>query len=75
MNEIRHEDVFKSKADDLKRDIEAMARVMGWDGEADHCRACNEPVTGFVDELSEQEYYISGMCQVCQDKIWGAMNE
>ena len=32
---------------------------------------CGLPITGFRDELSEHEYRISGMCQACQDKIFG----
>lgn len=32
---------------------------------------CGKPATGFRDALSEREYGISGMCQECQDEIWG----
>lgn len=32
---------------------------------------CGEPVTGFRDALSEREYGISGMCQNCQDEVFG----
>jgi hypothetical protein len=38
------------------------------------CPVCGEPVTptpGFRDELSIQEFKISGMCQGCQDEIFG----
>lgn len=33
------------------------------------------PAAGFFmfrDELSAKEYYISGMCQSCQDSVFGA---
>lgn len=33
------------------------------------------PAEGFFmfrDELSAREYYISGMCQACQDSVFGA---
>ena len=32
---------------------------------------CGEPVKGFRDALSRKEYKISGLCQNCQDKIFG----
>ena len=35
------------------------------------CSFCAFPVTEFSDELSEKEYSISGMCQDCQDKVFG----
>ena len=35
------------------------------------CACCAFPVTEFSDELSEKEYSISGMCQDCQDKVFG----
>jgi hypothetical protein len=35
------------------------------------CMMCNNSATEFRDELSEKEYSISGMCQGCQDKVFG----
>lgn len=35
------------------------------------CLKCKEPITGFRDHLSWKEHGISGMCQKCQDKIFG----
>ena len=35
------------------------------------CPICNEPTEQFRDELSLREYYISGLCQKCQDKTHG----
>jgi hypothetical protein len=35
------------------------------------CVVCNRDASKFKDALSEKEYTISGMCQVCQDKIFG----
>lgn len=32
---------------------------------------CGCSITGFRDEQSEAEYRISGLCQRCQDKIFG----
>ena len=35
------------------------------------CVSCKNKVIKFRDELSKKEYKISGLCQKCQDKIWG----
>ena len=35
------------------------------------CVKCGEPATEFKDELSRKEYGISGLCQCCQDSIFG----
>ena len=35
------------------------------------CTTCDSPNTEFKDELSRKEYTISGMCQNCQDKVFG----
>ena len=32
---------------------------------------CGMPTDGFRDELSAKEFTISGLCQKCQDKIFG----
>lgn len=31
---------------------------------------CGGPVESFRDTLSQREYYISGLCQKCQDQIF-----
>jgi hypothetical protein len=35
------------------------------------CVTCGGKALEFKDKLSEKEYGISGMCQVCQDKTFG----
>ncbi len=38
------------------------------------CPFCNKEIdaqTEFRDELSRKEFTISGMCQMCQDKMFG----
>ena len=35
------------------------------------CVCCGGEATKFNDELSKKEYTISGMCQKCQDEIFG----
>lgn len=32
---------------------------------------CGQPVGEFRDALSEKEYRVSGLCQKCQDEIFG----
>ena len=36
-----------------------------------HCTTCDGVAESFTDEASEKEYQISGMCQSCQDEIFG----
>ena len=48
--------------------------VFGRVGEAGQCVCCGESVfveTDFRDALSVKEYGISGLCQTCQDDIFG----
>jgi hypothetical protein len=35
------------------------------------CPLCRQPIGEFRDELSRREYEISGMCQNCQDDVFG----
>ncbi|KKN42417.1 hypothetical protein LCGC14_0713580 [marine sediment metagenome] len=39
------------------------------------CVTCECKEVQFRDALSEREYTISGMCQECQDKVWGELEE
>lgn len=41
--------------------------------EAGKCPMCGTPIdaTTFKDDLSLKEFSISGMCQACQDDIFG----
>lgn len=38
-----------------------------------HCipapMGCGEPLTGFTDDVSRDEYRITGLCQHCQDSL------
>ena len=36
------------------------------------CVRCGGPADKFHDELSRREYRISGFCQICKDKTFGA---
>lgn len=33
---------------------------------------CGQPVDKFKDSLSAKEFTISGLCQKCQDRVFGA---
>jgi hypothetical protein len=35
------------------------------------CMLCKDPDTNFRNSRSEREYTISGMCQKCQDRMFG----
>lgn len=39
--------------------------------EQDICVTCGKEATEFKDNLSRKEFSISGMCQICQDGIFG----
>ena len=39
------------------------------------CVTCSGNATSFRDALSEKEYTISGMCQSCQDSVFGVSDE
>jgi hypothetical protein len=36
---------------------------------------CGKKIEGFRDEISEREYRISGLCQDCQDSVFGSDEE
>ena len=58
----------------------AIARFLGMDRcaaiRANVCvpkpYGCGQPIAPFRDELSRREYTISGLCQACQDSVFGA---
>jgi hypothetical protein len=39
--------------------------------ESDFCVWCKKDASQFRDELSKREYAISGLCQKCQDSVFG----
>lgn len=41
------------------------------------CPFCNKPIDmkSFTDSISVREYQISGLCQACQDDIFGEEDE
>ncbi len=59
---------------------ELQSKLTGDDPEAairaDRCIkppvGCGGPAVEFADDLSRQEFRISGLCQKCQDSVFGA---
>lgn len=39
------------------------------------CTFCKKDANSFRDELSRKEYTISGLCQTCQDSVFGGEDE
>lgn len=39
------------------------------------CVTCSGEASSFRDSLSQKEYTISGMCQSCQDSVFGVSDE
>ena len=37
----------------------------------DTCVSCGRAATTFKDDISRKEYTLSGMCQLCQDELFG----
>lgn len=40
-----------------------------------NCAICGGPANEFRDELSRKEFSISGLCQKCQDLVFGGEEE
>ena len=49
------------------------ARVVGGHNalNAGRCPTCQDEITEFRNEISKKEFSISGMCQKCQDSVFG----
>jgi DNA-directed RNA polymerase subunit RPC12/RpoP len=62
------------KAPGIKNLMNQLSKLVGGSGNIDLedvCTTCNNKVGTFKDELSKKEHKISGMCQNCQDRIFG----
>lgn len=51
-----------------------LKEITGGVTDVGHCPTCMKPIRAedFRDSLSRKEYGISGMCQACQDEVFGA---
>lgn len=70
MNELT-EQVWSKKSQGMKDMLKAIAPH---DPTTGVCATCGNEIGNdeFRDDLSRKEYTISGMCQACQDSVFGA---
>ena len=55
--------------DEMAMSLFGRSRVLAIAGKG--CVKCGEAAVDFKDELSKKEFGISGLCQACQDGIFG----
>lgn len=55
--------------DKSKQVTDVMRKLIGSERIPDKCVTCNTPNLEFKDLLSRKEYFISGICQSCQDEL------
>jgi len=68
------EPTYKSKAiEDLLTSIAGISRQEAM--ELKVCTYCKGPISHFRDTLSVKEYRINGLCQTCQDQVFGGCEE
>ncbi len=60
-----------NKTPEVKAYIEAVFPGTAKAIEEEKCPCCKESTGHFRDHLSEREYNISGLCQKCQDYVFG----
>jgi hypothetical protein len=59
------------KNESMKQFIESVLPDTAKAISENRCSLCKEPIGTFRDGLYEYGYEISGMCQKCQDRIFG----
>lgn len=62
---------MQNKTEEMKQSIESMFPGTLKAIEDKKCPGCKQSIGDFRDALSIKEYGISGLCQDCQDTIWG----
>lgn len=60
-----------SKTSEMRAAIEGMFPGTAEAINSHKCPLCKMPIGEFRDALSRKEYSISGMCQRCQDSVFG----
>lgn len=60
-----------NKSQEMKNFIEKVFPGTQEEIAENRCPVCKKPIGFFSDVLSLNEYYISGMCQECQDSVFG----
>ena len=63
---------MQNKTEEMKNAIEAVFPGTRKAILQNKCPCCKADIGPFRDALSRQEYVISGMCQACQDSVWGS---
>lgn len=64
-------EVFKNKSPEMIATLESLFPGTLAAVKANCCPMCKQPIGEFKNELSRKEYTISGICQTCQDDIFG----
>lgn len=69
-----------SKSPEMNRALDAISSTMFGRKRSESivsgvCVVCGEEVGRFRDNASLKEFSISGMCQKCQDSVFGVDNE
>ena len=64
------------KSEPIDRTLEAMSSILFGVGRKESisegtCVSCKEEASTFNDNLSRKEFTISGLCQICQDSVFG----
>ena len=62
---------MSDKTEEMRNFIEALFPGTKKAIENHKCPVCKDDVGYFKDAISVKEYEISGMCQRCQDRIFG----
>lgn len=66
---------MENKTEEMKNAIEAVFPGTKQAIAEYKCPLCRQAVGKFRDALSQKEYRISGMCQKCQDSVFGGSDE
>ena len=69
MNNDTKSPAMQSFLDNLSLSMFGRARSLAQAGNG--CVMCGKPAVKFDDKASEREYQISGLCQPCQNKVFG----
>jgi len=64
------------KSESLNRTLDAMSKILFGTTRresihAGTCISCKKEATEFKDSVSRKEFTISGLCQPCQDSVFG----
>jgi hypothetical protein len=62
---------MKKKSSGIKHIIDTIFPGTKKKIEEKKCTICKQKIDGFRDYKSEREYEISGLCQECQDSVFG----